>query len=212
MNNSEKFWDRISNIYARQPISNEIAYAEKIEKIKSYLKLSDTMIDFGCGTGTMSIELSRNVKEIFAIDISSKMLQIAQQKVKDQEIENIVFRKTSVFDTQLLPNSFDVVLAFNILHFIDSTDHVLNRINQLLKPGGHLITETPCMGEHKTVTNKIMLILSKTGLVPHLNLLTFKELENAVVGNGFNIIEKENLSEPPRDYLIFAKKSLKHNP
>ncbi len=206
MDRSEKFWDRISNTYAKQSISDVGTYQFKHEKIKNILKPDDTVFDYGCGTASMSIELSGYVREIHAIDISSKMLEIAAQRIDEKNIKNIKISKSTISDFDFAPGSYDVVLAVNIFHFIDEVDGDLNRIHQMLKPDGVLVTETPCMGEQKNFLNKLMYYLGVIGLIPKLNMLTFEVFEDLISESGFSIIYKKNLSNTPRDYFVIAKK------
>ena len=154
----------------------------------------------------MSLEISSKVREIQAIDISSKMSEIATQRINDKSINNIKIRKSTLYDIDFSPGSYDVVLAINIFHFIDGVGRDLNRIYQLLKPGGLLISETPCMGEDRKFANKLMYYLGRVGLIPKLNMLTFKSFESLILENGFNITYKKNLSKTPRDYFIIAQK------
>lgn len=206
MSRSEKFWDLISKSYAKQAISDKSTYNFKIEKINSELKQSDIVFDYGCGTGSLSIEISSKVKEIHAIDISSKMLDIAKQRINEKGIKNIKLKKSTIDDVEFLAGSYDAVIAVNIFHFIDDVGKDLIRTYEMLKPDGLLITETPCMGEDKKLANKIMYYLSRLGLIPKLNMLTFNRLENLISESGFSIEYKKNLSESPRDYLVLAKK------
>ncbi|HMB45984.1 MAG TPA: class I SAM-dependent methyltransferase [Candidatus Methanoperedens sp.] len=44
-----------------------------VEKAKKHLKVGDIVLDCGCATGTVAIEIADNVKKVHGIDISSKM-------------------------------------------------------------------------------------------------------------------------------------------
>ncbi len=206
MSNSEWFWNLISNSYAKKPIENEQLFNETLGKIKKRVNVSDCIIDYGCGTGTLSIEVSGNVKEIIGIDISKNMIKIAKQKTKNRNIENIEYIKTTLFDERFKKESFDIILAFNVLHFLKDTTKVVQRINELLKPGGLLISETPCMSEKVGPSSIFIYLLSKIGIIPYIKLLKFRELENLMASKNFKIIEKKNLSDIPRDYFIIAEK------
>jgi hypothetical protein len=83
----------------------------------------------------------------------------------------------------------------------------MQRINELLKPGGLFISVTPCLGERKGFLSIFLFLLSKTGLVPYLNLLRSSELRDLVVGGGFRIVETEESDQTPPTYFIVAKKT-----
>lgn len=71
MHKDEKFWDRIASKYDGIE-QKDIAYKIFIEKARAYLKADDSILDFGCGTGLICIEIAGNVGYIQAIDISTK--------------------------------------------------------------------------------------------------------------------------------------------
>ena len=78
MDRSNKFWDRIAKRYSKQPIADEAAYQKKLEVTRRYFRPDMEVLEFGCGTGSTAIIQAPYVKHIHAIDISSKMIEIAQ--------------------------------------------------------------------------------------------------------------------------------------
>ena len=186
----EKFWDLISAKYAASPISDMTAYETKIEKIKSYLSPDDVVLDIGCGTGTQCGDLAGNVKQVTGIDISSKLLTIAEQRKAERKLDNIEFIKTSLYDERLKVDGFDVVMAFFVLHFFEDTDAVFKRVHDLLKPGGLFISETACLGEKSKIAGKLVRFAGHVGLLPKINLLTTRQLEQALDNSGFLLVDK----------------------
>ena len=204
INKSEKFWDRLSKNYDKRD-NNEKTYKKTLEIIKKNLKSSDIVLDYACATGSYSIDLAANVKEIHGIDISSKMIEIAKRKAGT----NVYFAKATIFE-KYKKEKFNVVLAFNIFHLLEEPKKVIHRINELLKPGGLLISKTPCLGEKKTFLHSflfyILLILSKIGLIPDIRFFNISELENLITNENFQIVKPESLNHNPQDYFIIAKK------
>ena len=101
--------------------------------------------------------------------------------------------------------SFNVILAFNILHYIEDIPEVMLRINDLLKPGGLFISATACLGERKTFLSMMMFFLTKIGVVPRMNFFRISELENLITNGNFAIVDRERLSRLP-DCFIVSKK------
>ena len=145
----EKFWDLISSKYAADPISDLVAYELKIQKIKSYLSPDNTVLDIGCGTGTQCFDIADDIKWAIGIDISSKLLAIAEMRKAERRLNNVEFLKISLFDECFQSESFDVVMAFYVLHFFDDIDAVFKRVFELLKSDGYFVFETACLGEQK---------------------------------------------------------------
>lgn len=203
----ERFWNLIASKYAASPISDRAAYETKIDKIKVYLSSKELVLDIGCGTGTQCDDLAGNVKQVTGIDISSKLLAIAEQRKAECKLDNVDFIKTSLFDEQLQPRSFDVVMAFYVLHFFEDIDAVFERVNQLLNPGGLFISETACLGEKSIITGKLLRFAGHLGLVPKINMLTTLQLEQALEKSGFHIVDKTRFSDrSDSEYTLFAKK------
>lgn len=202
---AEKFWNRVANQFDK--LSKHFERPPS-EKAKNFLNVNDIVLDFGCATGTVTIELSDYVKEIKGIDISSRMIVAAKRKVSEVNIKNIDFMQATIDDERLITNSFNVIIAFNILHFFQDTQNVLKRLNKLLKPGGFIIIATACMGQ-KTFSNSLQYLLFtpliKLGIIPYMKFFIITELKNAIESINFQIIELANL-DSPTNYFIVAKK------
>jgi ubiquinone/menaquinone biosynthesis C-methylase UbiE len=202
----EKFWDLISTMYAASPISDRKAYEMKIEKIKAYLSPEDVVLDIGCGTGTQCGDLAGHVKQVTGIDISGKLLVIAEQRSAARKLDNVAFLLTSLFDERFQPGSFDVVMAFYVLHFFEDIDAVFQRIHDLLEPGGLFISETACLGAKSKMAGKLLRSAGHLGLIPEINLLTTGQLEQAMQRAGFSLVDKVQFSESSAEYTLFARK------
>ena len=115
MHESEQFWDKISDRYEKRIIKNRDAYNKTLENTRKHLNIDDVVLECGCGTGTTAIEFADSVKEISAFDISSKMIAIAERKAEAAKVENVHFTQSTILDERLKKESFDAVLAFNLL-------------------------------------------------------------------------------------------------
>ncbi|MHA2309180.1 MAG: class I SAM-dependent methyltransferase [Candidatus Heimdallarchaeaceae archaeon] len=206
MNKSEKFWDKRAVEYDKSEKKWEETYNKALENTKRYLKKSDIVLDFGCGSGILALRLARYVKEIHALDISSKMIEAAEQRAKGNNVENIHFAQATIFDERYKKESFDVVLAFNILHLLEDSPKAVLRIYEILKSGGLFISETACLGEAKSFISFIISIVSKLRIVPDVTKLKFSEIEDMITEGEFQIIETEVLGEGVSTYFVVAKK------
>jgi len=209
MSKSELFWDKISNKYDNQVKKYEQTYYKTIDKTKKYLDKNDLVLDYGCGTGIITTEISNSVKTIHACDISSKMINVAEGKKREKKIKNIEFFQTDIFDEQFEKESYDVILAFNILYFIKDIQAAIRRINELLKLEGLFISATDCLGEKKAISSFVQYTLGKTGIIPSLSMLKMHELETLISSGNFQILETENLYDTPPNYYIVSRKSVR---
>ncbi|MFD0589291.1 class I SAM-dependent methyltransferase [Paenibacillus sp. GCM10027627] len=206
MDKLERFWDKSASRYDQLEIHDNETYVDIIERTKSHLKISDTVLDFGCGTGLISNEIAQNVNEVSAIDISSKMIEIAENKAKERNIANIDYAHATIFDEGLKKGSFDAILVFHVLHLLEDERIVLQRINELLKPGGLLISATPCLGE-KRFLKSLLFLVSKARLIPKVQPFKVQHLVGAIEERNFSIVETDCLKESSREYFVVARKN-----
>ena len=210
MHNPEKFWDRVAYRFEKRSGKFDRTETRTFENTKRYLHADDIVLDYGCGTGTMAITISNRVKMIHGMDISQNMIAAAKRKATEQDLQNIHFAQSTIFDDSYNKGSFHVILAFNILHFIKDTGGVLNRINDLLKPEGLLISVTPCLKEGRSFANILVFLLvfcqNKMGMLPYSRFFRIQELKNSIVNANFQIVDTELLQGPGEPYFIVAKK------
>lgn len=206
---SEKIWDMISKHVDTFAENEGIkkTQAKRDEKLRNYLKSSDVVLDYGCGTGTIAIENAGRVKEIHGIDFSGKMIEIAQIKAALSNIENVDFTKSIIFDDRLKEESYDVVLAWGILHLVDDRPDVIKRIRELLKPGGLMISATECMAEKKSSIASLISLMMKLRIFPlMIKFFTVSDLEDSITNADLQIVETEILTDDPVSCFIAAKK------
>jgi ubiquinone/menaquinone biosynthesis C-methylase UbiE len=165
-------------------------------------------LDFACGTGITTVELAKNVKEIRAIDISDNMIDLAKKKMEKHDIKNVNFTTCDIMSDTIKDQSFDVVLAFNILYFLEDIDEILIRIRHILKSGGLFISVTDCLGEKKSILNVFQSFLSTIGIIPYTRKYKMRELECLIEKAGFSIIETDNFYTNPPNYFVVAQVNL----
>ncbi|WP_182914417.1 class I SAM-dependent methyltransferase [Paenibacillus sp. 1011MAR3C5] len=206
MSKSERFWDKTASKYDQIEMKDAQTYQNVINRTKKYLKSCDIVMDFGCGTGIIANEIAEDVQELHAIDISANMIEIAGKKAYDRSIANISYVHTTIFDERYKEGSFDAILAFHILHLLENEQVVLQRINELLKPGALLISATPCMGE-KRILKGLLSVAGKVGLMPAIQAFKINDLVDAFKRGGFSIVETDCLNPRSQEYFIVARKN-----
>lgn len=104
------------------------------------MKKGSTVLDFGCGPGSITIAAARTVGDsgqVFAMDKHPQALESVAKKARKKHLDNI---KTISSDgrTNLPDASMDFVLLFDVFHEIPSPPTILEEISRILKPGGQL--------------------------------------------------------------------------
>ncbi|MFT6338119.1 MAG: 2-polyprenyl-3-methyl-5-hydroxy-6-metoxy-1,4-benzoquinol methylase [Saprospiraceae bacterium] len=111
MNYSEKIWT-MSNLFDRsEKKTNPVSMSFKtIEATKKLLSRNDVVLDYGCGPGTITIEIAESAKTIHAIDISSGKIEVAKGKAAQRSTENLDFEQSNLLDERYKKESFNVFL------------------------------------------------------------------------------------------------------
>ncbi len=209
MKDAATFWDKIAPKYAQDPIKDMAAYEYTLERTKSYLGSDDRVLELGCGTGSTSLLIAPDVRQIIGTDISPAMVDIAVSKAKAAGITNAEFRVATARQSTEVVETFDAVLGFNLFHLVRDAEDVFSGIHKVLPKGGYFISKTPCLGD-KSVGFKRFLFkamippMQWLGKAPFVRFLTQKEYEDALRFAGFEIVESGNFPAISR-YVVARK-------
>jgi ubiquinone/menaquinone biosynthesis C-methylase UbiE len=187
MDNSARFWDRIAVRYSKKPVPDEAVYQKKLKVTRRYFRPDMEVLEFGCGTGSTAIAHAPYVKHIQAIDISSKMIEIAKGKAEEKGIENVAFERAAIDDFSAPDQSLDAVLGLSILHLLEDKDAVIAKVYRMLKPGGVFVSSTACLGDTMKFFAFIAPIGKFLGLMPLVKVFTVEELKDRLTAAGFEI-------------------------
>ena len=113
------FWDKRSEKYDDHVKTHDPLYVRTIDSTKSLLTNSDVVLDFACASGEMSLDIARQVQRVHGIDLSVRMIELANQKARDRQVDNVDFYRADAFDQRLVSSAFSAVTAFNIFHLLD---------------------------------------------------------------------------------------------
>ena len=103
--------------------------------------------DLGCGTGSLSLSLSRHVAHVHAIDGSPAMLDAARQRLQGQS--NISVSHGSLEALPLGDASLDVAVLMLVLHHVAEPSRVLKEARRVLRAGGRLLIADMCAHERE---------------------------------------------------------------
>ena len=187
MHQPSKFWDKIAERYAKKPVADEDSYQKKLQVTREYLKPDMEVLEFGCGTGSTAIAHAPYVKHIRAIDISSKMIEIAQGKADAGDVKNVTFERSTVDELKVPDRTFDAVLGLSVLQLLENKEEAISKVHRMLKPGGVFVSSTACIGDFMKVFKVIAPVGKFFGLLPLVKVFTVKELEDSLIDAGFEI-------------------------
>ncbi len=205
MAHSARFWNMLAKRYSKQPIADGAAYQKKLQVSREYFQPDMEVFEFGCGTGSTALLHAPYVKHIRAIDVSSKMIEIAKAKADAGNIKNITFECSAINGFSIPAQSLDAILGLNILHLLENKEEIIAKVHKMLKPGGIFITSTACIADMKMLFRIIAPIGSFLRVIPLVKVFSARELHNSLTNAGFQI---DYQWQPGKDKAVFivAKK------
>ena len=211
MQQAASFWDGVAERYAKSPIKDVEAYEYTLGRTRSYLSKSDRVLEVGCGTGSTALLLTRDVAHITASDLSENMIRIATEKAEAEGVQNANFVVSDLFGSAIGDGPYDAVLAFNLIHLLEDTPAVMNRISELVKPGGFFISKTVCVpGKDAPLKFRLMRLIVPVmqwlGKAPFVKFMKIPEFERHITDAGFEILESGDHPAPGR-YIVARKRA-----
>jgi 2-polyprenyl-3-methyl-5-hydroxy-6-metoxy-1,4-benzoquinol methylase len=95
-------------------------------------------LDFGCGTGLITLRLQPYVKTITGVDSSQGMLEVLQGKISTQGLGNVTTVLVDLEQGGRIEGTYDLVVSSMTLHHVPNTVSLFRQWYALLVPGGRL--------------------------------------------------------------------------
>lgn len=97
------------------------------------------IMDFGCGTGLLAMNLQPYVGTVTGVDSSPGMLEVFEAKIKALDSTKVSARHLDLEKGDRLEGSYHLVTSSMTLHHVSETRPLLDQFYRILTPGGHLV-------------------------------------------------------------------------
>lgn len=154
------FWDRFAGIYDIIELTNGKVYREMCATTRRLIPQGAKVLDCAAGTGELSFAAAVRAESVLCTDISENMLKTAKKKAAERRKDNISFAERNIFDLQESDNTYDIVIAGNVLHLLDNPQDAVRELYRVLKKGGKLLLPTFVTAGH---AEKMLKIYEKLG-------------------------------------------------
>lgn len=135
-----EFWDRIAGLYDIAEAFNGKVYRKLCEITRQLTPRGAVVLDCAAGTGELSLAAAKKAKSVLCTDLSENMLKKA--RAKSVKIRNITFEPRNIFDLKDPDNTYDVVIAGNVLHLLNDPKRAVKELYRVVKPGGRILLPT----------------------------------------------------------------------
>lgn len=128
------FYDLFENIY------NKKVYTELGDRVAELIGERDSVLECACGTGAISVSIAKKCRSLIATDYADGMLRRARKKLA--LYKNVKIEKADITNLSIPDNSFDKVVAGNVIHLLTEPYAALKELERVCKNGGELIIPT----------------------------------------------------------------------
>ena len=138
MKNNNEIFDSYAEIWNSYSFVQDNA-KNFVKYIKEKIKLNkDTVImDFGCGTGIVGLNLINNVKKVVFLDPSKGMIKQVQKAILKKNIHNYEILEGDI--NKYKGDKLDLILVANVFHHIEDINYIINKFSSILKKGGKVL-------------------------------------------------------------------------
>ncbi|MCB4762024.1 MAG: class I SAM-dependent methyltransferase [Sulfurovum sp.] len=113
-------------------------------------KVGETILDAGCGEGTLAVEIERRGAKVIGVDMSAEMIEACQAKGVEAYVGSVTALSYE--------NEFDAVFSNATLHWVKDAKSAVENIAKSLKNGGRFIAEFGGVGNMHHVVSAMQTV------------------------------------------------------
>jgi ubiquinone/menaquinone biosynthesis C-methylase UbiE len=102
------------------------------------LSPGQTLLDVGCGPGTVTVDLARRLAPgaVIGVDRSERVIEIARQDAAKAGADNVTFQVADAYSLPFADDSVDVAHAHQLLQHLGDPVAALRELRRVVRPGG----------------------------------------------------------------------------
>jgi ubiquinone/menaquinone biosynthesis C-methylase UbiE len=203
MGNEKRDFDKAASSWDDEPRRVKLA-ADVARAISKEAGLSPDLdvLDYGCGTGLVTLHIQPHVRSITGADTSQGMLDVLRRKAGEAGLANV--RTTLIDLSKNVPveGKFHLIVSSMTLHHIEDIRMIFNNFYRLLLPGGRL-----CVADldredgsfHGDATGVVHFGFDREEIGSMLQNCGFTGIRNVTA----SVIAKETAAGDQREYHVF---------
>lgn len=168
----------------------------------------DSLLDVACGSGEFTLFAASRIRRAVGIDISERMIDLAQKNTSENRLTNVTFLCHDVSDIPCNDNSFSIVVCKSAFHHIHNYDEILAEMIRCCKNSGRISIQDIVAYENDHVNDFFEQLERHIDISHHVSLSKdfIRDLykrHNVTITSTFEVNVDLNFKE----YLAHAKQS-----
>jgi 2-polyprenyl-3-methyl-5-hydroxy-6-metoxy-1,4-benzoquinol methylase len=180
-------------------LANDVAYA----MIKELHPAPDMdVLDYGCGSGLVTLRFQPLVKSITGMDSSKKMLEVLQTKVEKRSLSNVHTQLIDLEQGVRVEARFHMIVTSMTLHHVLEPASFFKKLYDLLLPGGQIAIADLDKEDgsfHHDNTGVLHFGFERPSLKDMLGQACFREVRDTTAAT----ITRKVQEKGPRDFTVF---------
>jgi 2-polyprenyl-3-methyl-5-hydroxy-6-metoxy-1,4-benzoquinol methylase len=139
MSEEQSNFDARASIWDDNPIRVKLADDVAVAIIDECRPSSEMdVLDFGCGTGLLTLRIQPLIRSIVGVDSSRGMLDVFKNKIQTMRLTNASAQLLEVDNGETLLGVHDLVVSNMTLHHVRDLSMLFSRFFEILRPGGRI--------------------------------------------------------------------------
>ena len=135
------FWDKVAGVYdIFANVINAKTHKELKRVVADQIDSTDAVLECACGTGLLSTVIAEKCKKLTATDFSANMLKKAKKNCA--KYSNVTFKQVNILALEYQNETFDKVVAANVIHLLDEPIKAVRELDRVCKSGGSIVIPT----------------------------------------------------------------------
>lgn len=188
----QEYWNRHARNYDRSMSLLGRPYGPMLDLTAEAARGARRVLEVAAGTGLVTQVLARETQHVVATDYAPEMVAVLKARVAALGVANVTCEQADLYALRYEPNSFDVVVAANVLHLVPDLPGAVAALARVLRPAGKLIVPTFCHAQ-TAVSSFVSRLLALTRF-PGARRFTSQSLEASLAGLGLTIRRSQLLA------------------
>lgn len=196
-------FDERARQWDSRPMSVQLAAVPPRLDEYVHFQKTDRVLDFGAGTGLLALDIAPKVQEVLALDMSSKMLEVLQEKAKLANIHNVQIHHHDIHEG--IPDGLDKIVSCMALHHVLDIAALFAAFARALKKGGEIALVDLYAEDGSFHGDNVGKGVHHLGFEPEY-------LEKIALGAGFGdvvFVEIVRIQKAERSYPLFLMRATK---
>lgn len=184
-----RYWDQVTPGYDQSMSLIGQAMPQMVALVEAATPDDARVLEVAAGTGLVTRALARRAREVIATDYAPAMVEALAERVRAERLDAVRVEVADLYALAYEPQSFDVVVAANVLHLVPELDAAIDALAAMARPGGKLILPTFCHDQ----TWRSRAVSRLMGLVgfPGQRRFALDSLQRALEARGLRVVSAQ---------------------